>query len=89
MEPRQIDAEFCKAWMLFFCRSGHPVITVDHFWVFVGHLPPQETNLELPRITGRELGVLDGWAWNEVQALLLSGFSGLAILLEMVEATGV
>ena len=34
-------------------------------------------------------GGLDGWAWNEVEALPLPWFSGLAILLEMVEATGV
>ena len=29
VELHLIDAEFCKAWMPFFCRSGHPVITVD------------------------------------------------------------
>ena len=32
---------------------------------------------------------LDGWAWNEVKALPLHWFSGLAILLELVETTGV
>ena len=52
----------------------------------------------LPRITGRDLqefarvkkstaGGLDGWAWNEVKALSLPWFSGLAILLELVEST--
>ena len=57
-------------------------------------------NLELPSITGRErqevarakkstAGGLDGWAWNKVKALPLPWFSGLAILLVMVEATGV
>ena len=25
VEPHLIDAEFRNAWMLFFCRSGHPV----------------------------------------------------------------
>ena len=44
VEPHQIDAEFRKAWMPFFCRSGHPVITDDQFGGFA--------NLELPRITG-------------------------------------
>ena len=34
-------------------------------------------------------GVLDGWAWNEVKALTLPWFSGLAILLNMVESTEV
>ena len=60
---------------------------------------PQETSLDLPRITGRDLqevarakkataGGLDGWAWNEIKALPLPWFSGLAILLELVESTG-
>ena len=29
VEPHLIDGEFRKAWMPFFCRSGHPVVTVD------------------------------------------------------------
>ena len=85
---------------LFFCRSGHPVVTVDQFLDFVGHLLPQEPQLGLPRITGRDLqeiakakkstaGGLDGWAWNEIKALTLPWFSGLAILLELVETSGV
>ena len=34
-------------------------------------------------------GGLDGWAWNEIKALPLPWFSGLAILLELVETTGI
>ena len=34
-------------------------------------------------------GGLDGWAWNKVKALPLPWFSGLAILLELVETTGI
>ena len=73
---------------------------MDQFWGFVGQLLPQEANLELPKITGPELqevarakkstaGGLDGWAWNEVKALPLPWFSGMAILLELVETPGV
>ena len=40
--PHLIDAEFRKAWMPFFCRSGHLVETADQFLYFVGHLLPQE-----------------------------------------------
>ena len=80
VEPHPVDAEFRKAWMLFFCRSGHPVITPAQFLDFVGHLLPLEPYLDLPRITGRDLqevarakkstaGGLDGWAWNEIKAL--------------------
>ena len=100
VEPHLIDAEFRKAWMPFFCRSGHPVVTPDQFLDFVGHLLPQEPHLGLPVITGRDLhevarakkstaGGLDGWAWNEIKALPLPWFSGLAILLDLVETTGV
>ena len=56
--------------------------------------------MDLPWITGRDLqevvrakkstaGGLDGWAWNEIKALPLPWFSGLAILLELVETSGV
>ena len=32
VEPHLTDAGFCEAWMPFFCRSGHPVITFDQFF---------------------------------------------------------
>ena len=35
VEPHLIDAESRKAWMPFFCRSGHPLVTVDQFLNFV------------------------------------------------------
>ena len=68
---------------------------MDQFLGFIGHFLPQEDFLDLPRITGRDLqevarskkataGGLDGWAWNEVKALPLPWFSGLAILLELM-----
>ena len=99
VEPHLIDAEFWKAWLPFFCRSGHPVVTVDQVLSFVHPFLPQEAELDLPPISGRELqevarakksaaGGLDGWAWNEIKALLLSWFSGLAIVLNLVESTG-
>ena len=33
-------------------------------------------------------GGLGGWAWNEIKALPLAWFSGLAILLTLVDLTG-
>ena len=93
VEPHLIDAEFRKAWMLLFCSLVIPVVTLDQFLDFVGHLLLQELLLRLPGITGRDLqdvarakkstaSGLDGWAWNEIKALPLPWFSGLAILLE-------
>ena len=38
---------------------------------------------EVARAKKSTAGVLDGWAWNEVKALPLPWFSGLAILLEL------
>ena len=34
VKPHLIDAEFRKAWMPYFCRSGHPVVTADQFLDF-------------------------------------------------------
>ena len=80
VEPHLMDAEFRKAWMPFFCRSGHLVVAVDQF--LVDPFLPQEADLDLPRISGQDLldtdraekstaGGLDGWACNEVEALPL------------------
>ena len=66
--------------MPFFCRSGHPVVTADQF---LGDLQ------EVARAKKSTAGGLDGWAWNELKALPLPWFSGLAILLELVETSGV
>ena len=70
------------------------------FLDFVGHFLPQEAGLELSRISGRELQEvarakkstahkLDGWAWNEIEALPPSWFSGVAILWRWLKTTGV
>ena len=55
VEPHLIDAEFRKAWLPYFCRSGHPEVSAEQFLDFVGHFLPQETYLDLPQVTGRDL----------------------------------
>ena len=85
--------------MPFFCGAGHPEFTVTQFLAFVGSFITQEAEIDLPPISGRELmevvrtrestaGGLDSWAWNEIKALPLPWFSGLAILFNLVETTG-
>ena len=37
VEPHLIDAEFRKAWMPYFCRSGHPPVSAEQFLDFIGH----------------------------------------------------
>ena len=85
--------------MPYFRREGHPVVTVQAFLDFVGDHLPQEPLLELPILTGEELyeaamakkstaAGLDRWAWNEIKALSLSWFVGLALVLRQVEAAG-
>ena len=44
---------------------------------------------EVARARKSAAGGLDGWAWNELKALPLPWFSGLAIFLELVETNGV
>ena len=77
VEPHLIDAECRKAWMPFFCRAGHPEVTVTQFLAFVDSFLPQEAEIDLPPISGRELmevvrakkstaGGLDSWAWKDI-----------------------
>ena len=99
VEPHLIDAEFCKAWMPHFCRSGHPAVMVSQVLNLVEPFLPQEPVVDLPKITGQDLFEvakanksttgLDGGAWNEIKALPPAWFSGLAALLSMVGSTGV
>ena len=55
--------------------------------------------MDLPILTGEEpyeaamakkstAAGLDGWAWNEIKALSLSWFVGLALVLRQIEAAG-
>ena len=99
VQPALIDAHFRKAWMPYFRREGHPVVTVQAFLDFVGDHLPQVPFLDLPKLTGEELyeaalakkstaAGLDGWAWNEIKALSLSWFVGLPLVLRQVEAAG-
>ena len=43
----------------------------------------------MARVKESTAGGLDGWAWNEIKPLPLPWFSGLAILLNVVETTAV
>ena len=101
VEPHLTDAEFRRAWMPFFSVGlVIPLLLLISSWILLVIFLPQESLLHLPRITGRDLlevawakkstaGGLDGWAWNEIKALPLPWFSGLAILLELVETSGI
>ena len=99
VQPSLIDAHFRKAWMPYFRRDGHPVVTSQAFLEFVGDHLPQETLLDLPILTGEELYEvamakkstaegLDCWAWKEIEALSISRFVGLAFVLRQIEAVG-
>ena len=83
--------------MPFFCRSGHPVATVEQFLRSVDPFLVQERILDLPQTTGQDLldvarakkstaGGLDASAFNEIKSLPLAWFSGLAILLNTISA---
>ena len=55
-------------------------------WIFLGSRVEIYKMLLVPKKA--TAGGLDGWAWNEIKALPLPWFSGLAILLDLVESTG-
>ena len=55
VQPALIDAHFRKAWMPYFRRGGHPVVTPQAFLDFVGDHLPQEAFLDLPILAGEEL----------------------------------
>ena len=77
-DPSQIDAEFRKAWLPYFCRSGQRETSLDEFGFEVDGWLPLLTEVHLPRLTGQMLadvvhrkgvsaGGLDGWGWREFE----------------------
>ena len=54
-DPNQIDAEFRKAWLPFFCRSGQRETSLDEFEFEVRGWLPVLPEVHLPRLTGQIL----------------------------------
>ena len=99
-DPDRIDAEFRKAWLPYFCRSGQRETSLDEFSFEVDGWLPVLPEIHLPRLTGQMLadvvlhkgvsaGSLDGWGWRELKALPVSWFDELARILTKVEDLGV
>ena len=99
-DPNQIDAEFRKSWLPYFCRSGQRETSLDEFGFEVDGWLPILPEIHLPRLTGQMLadvvlhkgvsaGSLDGWVWRELKALPVSWFDELARILTKVEDLGV
>ena len=98
-DPDQIDAEFRKAWLPYFCRSGQRETSLDEFGFEVDGWLPVLPEVHLPRSTGQMLadvvlhkgvtaGSLDGWGWRELKVLPVSWFDELARILTKVEDLG-
>ena len=99
-DPNQIDAEFRKAWLPYFCRSGQRETSLDEFSFEVDGRLPILPEIHLPRLTGQMLvdvvqrkgataGSLDGCGWRELKILPVSWYDGLARILTKVEDLGV
>ena len=99
-DPTQIDAEFRKAWLPYFCRSGQRDTSLDEFGFEVDGWLPVLPEVHLPGLTGQILadvvhrkgvsaGGLDGWGWREMKVLPVSWFDELARILTKVEDLGV
>ena len=54
-DPNQIDAEFRKAWLPYFCRSGQRETSLDEFGFEVDVWLPLLPEVHLPRLTGQLL----------------------------------
>ena len=65
VEPHLIDAEFRKAWMTFFCRAGHPEVTVTQFVTCVVFCP-KEAEMDFHLFLERSL-----WRLLVLESLLL------------------
>ena len=100
VQPALIDAQFRKAWMPFFRRGEREHVTPQGFLEFNGDFLEQAPIIDMPVLTGEDLhsmvfakkatsGGLDGWGWNELKALPLSWYVGLAWILRLAEDTGV
>ena len=100
VQPSLIDAQFRKAWMPFFRRGERDPVTPHGFLDFIGDFLEQAAFIDMPVLTGEDShsavlakkstsGGLDGWSWNELKALPLSWYVGLAWVLRLVEDTGV
>ena len=100
VQPSLIDAQFRKAWMPFFRRGERDPVTPQAFLGFIGDFLHQADVIDMPALTGEDLhsavlakkstsGGLDGWSWNELKALPLSWYVGLAWILRLVEDTGI
>ena len=79
--------------------QGQDPVTPQSYLDFVGGYLDQAKVINLPILTGEDLqstvlakksisGGLDGWGWNELKALPLSWYVGLAWILRLVEDTG-
>ena len=99
-DPNQIDAEFRKAWLPYFCRSGQRETSLDEFGFEVDGWLPLLPEVHLPRLTGQMLadavhrksvsaGGLDGWGLRELNVFPVSWVDGLARILTEVEDLGV
>ena len=91
-DPNQIDAEFRKAWLPYFCRSGQRETSLNEFGFEVDGWLPLLPEVPLPRLTGQVLadivqrkgataGSLDVWGWRELKVLPASWYDELARIL--------
>ena len=98
-QPALVDAHFRTAWIPYFRRERHPVISPravfsNVWWATFLKRPLwicpflRERSFVMWPWKKSTAGGLDGWAWNENKALSLSWFVGLAVVPRQIETAG-
>ena len=98
-DPAKNVEEFRKAWLPFFCRSGHRDTSLEEFDREVEGWLPLLPEVDLPQLTGQMLadvvqrkgataGGFDGWGWRELNVLPVSWYDEVARILTKVEDFG-
>ena len=92
-DPARIDEEFRKAWLPYFCRSGHRDASFEEFALEVDEWLPVLLLVSLPELASEMLaevarresatGSLDGWSWRELKVLPVPlGFMALRVFFQ-------
>ena len=98
-DPGGIDEQFRKAWFPSFCRTDKGSVDFSAYLDEFGGWLPSLAEVDFPPLLGSEFDdvvqrekstscSVDGWGWRDLQALPVTWFDWLAVVLTRVELDG-